>query len=109
MDLNQPPPCDQTLSGILRTLLQILADPLADGGAEQALENQEDSASLMVIQDVVSFPLPFSGMPSLRLSLWFSYLNFSLWSTKETNPGGKIKPLTLNEPACGESHFQKHR
>lgn len=73
MDLNQPPPCDQTLSGILRTLLRILVDPLSERvQKDRLLKVREDSATLMVIQDV-SFPLPFSGMPSLRLSLWFSY------------------------------------
>ena len=73
MDLNQPPPCDQTLSGILHTLLQILVDPLSDWMQKNMLlKVREVSVTLMVIQDV-SFPLPFSGMPSLRLSLWFCY------------------------------------
>lgn len=100
MDLNQPPPCDQTLSGILRTLLQILADPLSDGVQNRLLKVREDSASLMVIQDVVSFPLPFSGMPSLRLSLWFSYFcSFPFGPPKKPTLEGKSSlSLWMNPP-----------
>lgn len=72
MDLNQPPPCDQTLSSILRTLLQILADPLSDGGAEQALESKRG----LCISDGHTGCCFLSSAflwdaPSLRLSLWF--------------------------------------
>lgn len=108
MDLNQPPSCDQTLSGILRTLLQILADPLSDGVQNRLLKVREDCISDGHTGCFLSSAFLWDAFPQAK-PLVLLFLQLSLWSTKETNPGGKIKPLTLNEPACGESHFQKHR
>ena len=72
-DLNQPPLCDQTLSGILLTWLQILVDSLSKlVQKDRLLKVRENSATQMVTQDV-SFALPFSRMSSPKLSLCFSY------------------------------------
>ena len=118
MDLNQPPPCDQTLS-LIQTRIQITMYPsyiVTNPGwpAEwtatgQALESRRgpwnsDGHTGCFLSPAFLWDASPQAKPRVRL-----FLQLSLWSTKVTTSGGKIKPLTLNELACGESHFQKHR